>query len=69
MSRETMEYIFLRCEWARPVRFGLQLGYVLMQNNNNSFNPWPTDWLEEIKKYPDYVDHTIMLHPVDDLES
>lgn len=57
---ESIEHAFLRCDWTRPVWFGLQLGYALNQGNTNSLNAWLSEWIEKISMIQELKEYSIM---------
>lgn len=57
---ESIEHTFLRCDWTRPVWFGLQMGYALNQGVITNFNSWLSDWFEEICKLQDLKEYSIV---------
>lgn len=57
---ETVEHVFFRCDWTRPVWFGLHLGHTLAHHNSNSLIHWLSDWLKEIGKFPEEKELSII---------
>lgn len=57
---ETIEHTFLRCEWTRPVWFGLELGSSFTNSNVNSLLHWLIDWLDGLHNCPIPKDYSVL---------